>query len=261
MTRNIPSQSGYALVNSLKMYYEVYGTGRPIVLIHGGGSTIQTSFGNLIPLLAQHRQVIGVEMQAHGRTGDRDAELSFAQDADDIAALLDHLQIEKADFLGFSNGGQTCIEIGIRHPQRINKLIIAAAFYKRSAVVDAFWEGMGQAAFSDMPQLFKDEFLKVNNDPEALQQMFNRDVKRMQDFKGWTDDDLKKITAKTLVISGDADVGSVEHTVEMFRYIPNCELAIIPGGHGKLIGEALALNNGAWTQKYVAQLIEEFLNK
>src|ERR1700733_4723749 len=125
MTGNHHFKSGYSEVNGLTMYYEVHGQGRPLVLIHGGGSTIQTSFGRIIPELAKHRQIIAVELQAHGRTNDRNTDLSFEQDADDVAALLVNLNISNADLLGFSNGGQTTIEIALRHPGLINKIIIA----------------------------------------------------------------------------------------------------------------------------------------
>ena len=151
-------KSGYCEVNGLKMYYEVYGEGKPLVLIHGGGSTIQTTFGNLIPLLATSRQVVAMDLQAHGRTGDRPTALSFEQDADDIAALLNNLNITKADFLGYSNGGHTLIEMGLRHPAMINKMVIASAFYQRSAVVAQFWEGFDSATIDVMPQSLKDGF-------------------------------------------------------------------------------------------------------
>src|SRR5271170_2955287 len=101
MTDNNNFKSGYSEVNGLTMYYEIYGQGKPLVLIHGGGSTIQTTFGRIIPLLAMHRQLIGVELQAHGHTNDRNADLTFEQDADDVATLLANLKIAKADFLGF----------------------------------------------------------------------------------------------------------------------------------------------------------------
>ncbi|MDQ6814260.1 MAG: alpha/beta hydrolase, partial [Bacteroidota bacterium] len=95
MNDNIGFESGYSQVNGMEMYYEMYGQGKPLVLIHGGGSTIQTSFGRIIPLLAKHRQIVAVELQAHGHTGDRNTEVSFEQDADDIATLLDNLTIPK----------------------------------------------------------------------------------------------------------------------------------------------------------------------
>src|SRR6478736_8526234 len=110
------------------MYYEIHGQGKPFVLIHGGGSTIQTSFSNIIPILAKNRQIIAVELQAHGHTNDRNTELSFEQDADDVAALLNNLNISKADFLGFSNGGNTTMQIAIRHPELVDKIIVALSF-------------------------------------------------------------------------------------------------------------------------------------
>lgn len=118
----------YASVNGIKMYYEVHGTGSPLVLLHGGGSTINTNFSRIMPELAKKHRVIAVELQAHGHTGDRDAPESFTQDADDVAELLNQLNIPKADFLGFSNGGQTCLELGLRHADKVRKLIIASAF-------------------------------------------------------------------------------------------------------------------------------------
>src|SRR6478736_2757632 len=122
------------------MYYEIHGQGKPFVLLHGGGSTIQTSFSKIIPLLAKNRQIIAVELQAHGHTIDRGTELTFEQDADDVAALMNNLNISKADFLGFSNGGHTAIEIFLRHPQLVNKIILASSFVNRAAVGKEFWD-------------------------------------------------------------------------------------------------------------------------
>ncbi|MDB5288468.1 MAG: alpha/beta hydrolase, partial [Mucilaginibacter sp.] len=113
----------YANVNGIKMYYEIQGTGSPLVLVHGGGSTIKTNFSRIMPVLAKTHKVIAVELQAHGHTNDRDAPETFVQDADDIAQLLTQLNIPKADILGFSNGGQTCLEMGLRHPDKVRKLI------------------------------------------------------------------------------------------------------------------------------------------
>ena len=101
------SRSGYASVDELKMYYEIHGKGAPLVLIHGGGSTIQTSFGRVLHSFAKERQVIAVELQGHGHTPDINRLETFEQDADDVAALMQYLKIENADFFGFSNGGNT----------------------------------------------------------------------------------------------------------------------------------------------------------
>lgn len=239
----------------------MYGQGRPLVLIHGGGSTIETSFGRIIPFLLKHRQVIGVELQAHGHTNDRDGDLTFEQDADDVATLLKNLDIAKADFLGFSNGGQTAIEIAIRHPQLVNKVIIASAFYKRSAIAPQFWEGFDAVTLDQMPPILKEGYLKANNDEAGLLNMFKKDVERMKMFTGWTDEQMRSIKAPALVINGNTDVGSPEHAVEMCRVIPNCELAIFPGGHGAYLGVIESLTDGKLPKFNATELIEEFLDK
>jgi pimeloyl-ACP methyl ester carboxylesterase len=252
-------KNGYVNVGGLNMYYEIYGQGKPLVLIHGGGSTIQTTYGNIIPLLSKRRQIVAMDLQAHGRTGDRPADLSFEQDADDVANLLASLKITKADFLGYSNGGHTLIEILLRHPNIVDNAIIASAFYKRSAVVPQFWEGFGSATIDVMPKALKDGFLKVNNDQEALLNMFNKDVQKMKVFKGWSDEQIKSIKSPTLIINGNNDVGSVEHAVEMFRTIPNSQLAVLPGKHGVYIGAVEYLGEEKWTQHYIVDIINEFL--
>ncbi len=261
MTNNNNFKNGYSEVNGLKMYYEVNGEGNPLVLIHGGGSTIQTSFGRIIPRLAKSRQIIGVELQAHGHTSDRNTLLTFEQDADDVATLLDNLQISKADFLGFSNGGHTTIEIALRHSEKVNKIILASAFYKRDAVAPQFWEGFDGATINEMPQVLKEGYLAANDNNDALLNMFQKDVQRMKVFKGWSDEQMKSITAPTLIMNGNEDVGSPEHAVEMYRTIPNSELVILPGGHGNYLGTIETLDNGNWTQAYAADIIEVFLDK
>jgi pimeloyl-ACP methyl ester carboxylesterase len=260
MADNKNFKSGYSDVNGLSMYYEIHGQGKPLVLIHGGGSTLETSFGNIIPLLANNRQVIGVELQVHGHTNDRDADLTFEQDADDVAKLLQNLQITKADFLGFSNGGHTAIEIALRHKNIVDKIILASTFYKRDAIVPQFWEGFNTATLDRMPQVLQEGYLKANNDKQGLLNMFNRDVQRMKVFKGWTEEQIKSISAPTLVINGNNDVASVEHAVHMYRTIPNSQLAVLPGGHGTYLGAIEALENGRWTMQYAVRLIENFLD-
>jgi len=261
MEENTNFKSGYSEVNGLEMYYEIYGQGKPLVLIHGGGSTIETTFGNIIPLLSKSRQIIAMELQAHGHTNDRASDLTFEQDADDVAKLLENLQIKKADFLGFSNGGHTAIELALRHKNILGKIILASTFYKRTAAVPQFWDGFDSATLEMMPKVLQDGYLKANNNKKGLLNMFNKDVQRMKNFKGWTDKQMRSISAKALVINGNNDVGSIEHAVEMHRILPNCELAILPGGHGTYLGAIESLPIGEWTMKYVADLIIEFLDK
>ena len=116
-----PIESGLAPINSIHMYYEVHGNreGFPLALLHGGGSTIDVTFGKILPFLAQHRRVIALEEQGHGRTSDRNAPVRFETSADDVAALLDHLHVEQADLFGFSNGASVALQVAIRHPQRV----------------------------------------------------------------------------------------------------------------------------------------------
>src|SRR4051794_2792421 len=169
----------YARVNGIDMYYEIHGEGHPLVLIHGGGSTIKTTFGTVLPLLAKTYKVIGVELQAHGHTSDRDAPETFEQDADDVATLLQQLNISKASILGFSNGGNTAMQVAIRHPEVVDKLVIASSFYQRDGFIPGFFEGMQHASLDNMPQPLKDEFLKINPDITALKNMHDKDRDRM----------------------------------------------------------------------------------
>ena len=133
------SSVGYAPINNLNMYYEVHGKGAPpLVLIHGGGSTIQTSFGRVLHSLARERKVIAVELQGHGHTPDINRPATFEQDADDVAALLKYLKIENADFFGFSNGGNTTIQIAIRFPNLVQKLSWVLHFLKEMEYIQSF---------------------------------------------------------------------------------------------------------------------------
>lgn len=253
--------SGYSEVNGLNMYYEIYGQGKPFVLIHGGGSTIQSGFEKVIPLFAKNRKVIAVELQAHGRTGDRNQDLSFEQDADDVATLLKNLNIGKADFLGFSNGGTTTLQIAIRHPEIVDKIVLASALAKRNGVPAWFWNFMQQAKLENMPEQLKTAYKKVAPDPNGLQTMHDRDAKRMVNFKDIPDEQIKSIKAPALIVIGDKDVITPEHALELHRQIANSEPAIIPGGHGEYIGEITTIGADFKESDLVVPMIEKFLNK
>ncbi len=254
-------RSGYAQVNGIKMYYEIHGQGKPIVLIHGGGSTIETTFGRVIPIMARHRKIIAVELQAHGRTSDRDQDLSFEQDADDVAALLKTLDIDKADFFGFSNGATTAVEIAIRHPAIVNKLVLCSVLCKRNGVPPQFWDFMKQAQLANMPEELKTAYRQVSPPPNALQVMHDKDVKRVINFKDIPDKDIQSIKAPTLIIIADKDVITPAHALELHRQIAGSELAIIPGVHGEYIGEITTLKSGAKQADFVIPMIESFLDQ
>jgi pimeloyl-ACP methyl ester carboxylesterase len=253
-------QGQFATVNGMKMYYEIHGTGKPLVLIHGGGSTVESTYGRILPMLATKYKVIGVELQAHGHTADRDKPLSFEQDADDVAELLKQLKIESADIMGFSNGGTTALQIAIRHPKLVNKLILASATYKRSGLQVGFFEMMDHASFDQMPQPLKDAYLAANPDQKGLMTMFNRDVARMQSFKDISDAHIKAIQAPTLVINGDKDVVTNEHALEISRTVVHGQLAILPCGHGEYIGEICSPDPDSPLPSLVIAMIEKFLN-
>lgn len=233
----LDSVSGYAPVNGLRMYYEIRGSGTPLVLIHGGGSTAYTSFGRVINEFAKSHKVIAVDMQAHGHTADIDRPLSFQQDADDIAALLKYLDIDKADIFGFSNGASTTLQFAIRHPEMTRRIIVASTFYKRAGAPEWFWNMMANPTFEGMPQAYKDAFLKINPDTSALYRMYERDVARMKSFPDIPEDQMKSIKAPAFIIIGENDVTTPEHAREMQRLLSNARLAILPGGHGDYIGE------------------------
>ncbi len=258
-TDSLSSTSGYSKVNGINMYYEIYGKGKPLVLIHGGGSTIQTSFGRVIPLLSKDRQLICVELQAHGHTGDRASELSFEQDADDVAALLKKLNIPKADLLGFSNGGNTALQIAIRHPHLCNKVVAASPLLKREGALPQFWEFMNTGTYEQMPQEYKDAFINVNPDSTKLMTMYQKCANRMSHLKDFPDEQIKSIKAPVLLINGDADVATSEHVVAMSKLIPDCKLAIIPGGHGAYLGEITTLKPGYKDSDFVVPMIKRFL--
>jgi pimeloyl-ACP methyl ester carboxylesterase len=243
------------------MYYEIHGQGEPLVLIHGGGSTINTSFGKIIPVLSKYFRIVAVELQAHGRTSDRNSPESFEQDADDVAALLQNLQLSKASIMGFSNGGNTAIQIANRHPEIVNKLILASTFYKREGFFSGFFDGMKNATLKDMPQPLKDAFLKVNPDTSKLQTMFNKDRERMLNFKDWTDETLTGIKMPTLIINADKDVIVSAHAVAMSKLIPNSRLMIVPATHGSYIGASESESGNEETLELTLEVIKDFLSK
>jgi pimeloyl-ACP methyl ester carboxylesterase len=141
----------------------------------------------------------------------------------------------------------------------INKLVIASAFYKKAGIPSGFWDGFEGATLSNMPQIYKDEFLKINNDAAALQNMFNRDVERMKNFKDWKEDDLRSISAPVLIVQGDQDLSFPEHAVEMSRLFPNARLAILPGTHGSYMGEIMSPDPNSKVPELFAALLNEFL--
>jgi pimeloyl-ACP methyl ester carboxylesterase len=255
-------QSGYAPIHGLEMYYEIHGVSDsarpPLVLLHGGGDTIQTSFGQVLPALARDRRVIAFEQQGFGHTADiADRPFSFVQSAEDTAALLEYLQIGQADLFGFSNGGTIALQVAIRHPQMVRKLVVASGFYQREgSSYSWFWEGFPHAKLENMPRELREAYLQVAPHPENLQSFFDKCVQRMRNFEDIPADLMRSITASTLVIVADADVMRPEHAVEMFRLLPHAQLAVLPGtDHMALMRRA------AWLGPMVREFLEAAMPK
>lgn len=228
-----PVQTGYAPVNGLRLYYEIHGpadsTRPPLVLLHGGGDTIETSFGRVLPALAQHRRVIAFEQQGYGHTADiAGRPFTFEQSADDTAALLAHLKIERADLCGFSNGGTIALQVAIRRPQAVRRIVAISALVGRSGADAVFWEWMKNARLENMPVELQEAYRRVAPHPENLRLFHDKAAQRVRDFKDIPADALRAITAPTLVVCGDRDVVRPEHAVELFRLLPHAEVAILP---------------------------------
>jgi len=242
---------GYAPVNGLEMYYEIRGEGKPLVLIHGGGSTIETSFGEELAALAKRRRVIAYERQGHGRTADVDRPFTFAQSAEDLVALLRYLKIEKADFLGYSNGGHVAVQLALAHPELVRRLVIESAMLKRSGNSPEFWKGFDGAKLEVMPAELRAAYLKTAPRPQDLPVFFRKSVEQMRSFKDWTDEQIRSIRAPALVLCGDRDVLTVEHAVATYRLLPAARLAVLPDtDHMRIV------KRGDW----VVPIVEEFLD-
>jgi pimeloyl-ACP methyl ester carboxylesterase len=261
MLLSVPVESGHAPVNGIQMYYEVHGRpdGVPLVLLHGGGSTIEVTFGRVLPVFAKTRRVIALEEQGHGRTSDRDAPVAFETSADDVAALLRHLKVDRADLFGFSNGASIALQVAIRHPERVRKLVFASAMTRRDGAQPQLWEFMAQADLSNMPQPLKDAFLRVNPDSRQLKTMHDKDAARMQSFADVPEERVRAIRAPTLIVLGDQDIVKLEHAVELTRLISGARLLVLPGGHGDYLGEAVVTQGESQTPELAARLIGEFL--
>jgi len=220
------AEGKYASVNGLKMYYEVHGTGKPLLLLHGAFGWART-----YPTLAKGRQVIAVELQGHGHTADIDRPLTYEQMADDVAALLKELKIEQADVFGYSMGGTVGLALALRYPKLVRKLAINGSHYGK--IEDAYdteiLKQFKSLSADFAPAILKDPYDKVAPDPKQWRTLVAK-VKTMGlEFKGFAREEMKAIKAPVLITVGDRDVVRPEHAVEMFRLIPTAELAIFPG--------------------------------
>jgi pimeloyl-ACP methyl ester carboxylesterase len=259
-------ERGYAPVNGLQMYYEIHGSGQPLVLLHGNLSAIGTSFGKVLPQLASTRRIIAVEQQGHGHTADIDRPFSIAQWAQDTTTLLRHLLIEQADFFGYSSGGAVALEIALRSPALVRKLVLAGGTsYSR----DGFYPELLAAGESMKPEdldgsTFQQEYARIAPHPEQWHRLVAKiaDLDRASGDGDWSGEALAAVKAPALLIIGDSDIVRPEHTVAMFRLLgggvpgdlvglPRSQLAILPGTtHVTLVDRA----------EWLVSMIEAFLD-
>lgn len=235
-----PAESGYADVNGLKMYYEVYGAGKPIVLIHGSYMNIPMNWTQMIPLLAKDRKVIVAEMQGHGRTRDIDRDFSYEGMADDVSGLLKHLNIDSADILGYSMGGGVAFQVAVRHPEQVRRLVILSGTYTHDgwwADVEAMYATINADMFKGGP--IERQYDSLGNDPAHFPEFVKRVISMDLKPYDWSKE-VKKIQAPIFMAIGDADGVRYEHALELFRArgggkmgdihgLPHSRLAILPG--------------------------------
>jgi pimeloyl-ACP methyl ester carboxylesterase len=244
-----PPRSGYAPVNGLEMYYEIHGSGQPLVLLHSAFSTI-SMWGPFLASLAETHQVIAVEFQGHGHTADIDRPFSYEQLSDDVAAVMEHLAIAQADIVGHSIGADTALQLAIRHPERVRKLVPISGKYRYDGEYPELLAGIQQMTpdiFAGTP--YEDAYRSTAPHPEEFPAL----VEKLKAFFGtpyaWPEDDIRSIAAPTLLIIGDSDTVRPEHEMQLFRLLgggvagdlvglPTSQLAILPGTtHGTIVVE------------------------
>jgi len=210
--------TGYAPVNGLKMYYEIHGSGEPVVLLHGAFMAITGDWNDWINELAKTRKVIAVEMQGHGRTADINRDITYENLSDDVAALLDYLKIERADIVGYSLGAGTAMQCAIRHPEKVRKVVSISAPMRRDGWVkeaNDFWPTFTWEIFKGTPM--ETEYKRLSPTPDKFPDFVNH-IKAMAlrpyDFGA---DKLKATKAPMFFIHGDADGVRLDHIAEMFR--------------------------------------------
>lgn len=235
-----PTRTGYAPVNGLQMYYEVHGAGQPLVVLHGAFMTIG-ALGPLVPALAEGRQVIAVEFQGHGHTADIDRPLRYELLADDAAALLRHLGIAAADVFGYSLGGGAALQLALRHPSLVRKLVLASASYSSEGLypeVVATIATITPELFAGTPWL--EAYRRIAPDPDAFPTLVAKMKALEAEAFAWPAERIRAITAPALVVVGDADGTRPEHAVALFRLLgggvfgdiaglPRSQLAVLPG--------------------------------
>lgn len=238
-------RTGYAPVNGLNLYYEIHGSGEPLVLLHGGLGATET-LGVVLPPLAESRRVIATDLQAHGRTADVDRPLRFEAMADDVAALLGYLEIEKADVMGYSLGGGVALRLAIQHPEVVRKLVLVSTVFRRDGWHAENLAGMAQMG-PEAAEMMKQSpiyamYARIAPRPEDWPVLVTKVGELLRQDYDWSAG-VSAIRAPTLLVFGDHDSVRVAHAVEFFGLLgggkrdagwdgsgmSNARLAILPG--------------------------------
>jgi pimeloyl-ACP methyl ester carboxylesterase len=226
------TRGAYATVNGLRMYYEEHGSGRPLILLHGGILTIDLSFGRMLPALAEQHRVIGVELQGHGHTEDIDRRLQLDLLAEDVVALMDHLGLERADLFGYSLGGLVATELVVRHPERVDRLVVAATHFRPDGyhpeIHDPRQDSPRLPTEADFVQM-QQAYAAVAPDPAHFEAFLQKAQPMIAGFRGWSDEQLRAITAPTLLAIGDTDFVRIEHAAAIHALLPDAQLLVLPG--------------------------------
>jgi pimeloyl-ACP methyl ester carboxylesterase len=236
------SATGYAPVNGLEMYYEVHGSGGvPLLLLHGGLFNIDLQFGDVLPALAQTRQVLAADFQGHGRTGDIDRPLTCADLASDVVALLQHLQVPQVDVFGFSVGGGVALHLAIKHPELIRKLIASSVSFHPDGDRPENRQAVGELKVDMIAGTpMEQDYLAKSPNPDKLQDLLDKLATFDTGFTGWSDAEIQGIPAPTLITVGDCDAVTLKHAVRFLRLrggdvngdfvgVPASQLAVFPG--------------------------------
>lgn len=229
-------------VNGMQMYYEVSGEGDPLVVLHGAYMNIP-SMGEIIPKLAETHKVYAVELQGHGRTTDIDRPITYPNLADDVAAFMDAVDVEKADIFGYSMGAAAALQLAIRHPEKVNKLAAASVAYDAEGwqpEFKAFIPQMSVEMFVGMP--FAEEYRKLAANPDGFPALVKKLIALEHEPMAW-EADVKALKTPVLIIAGDADVTTLEHSLgvmgDMGKPLPASRFAIMPAtSHTAVIGQS-----------------------
>ncbi|HTN24908.1 MAG TPA: alpha/beta fold hydrolase [Solirubrobacteraceae bacterium] len=233
------AQTGYAPVGDLRMYHEIHGQGSPLVLLHGAYMTIDL-MGPLLAGLAASRQVIAVEQQGHGRTADIDRPITYEQMADDTAALLRHLGIDGADVVGYSMGGGVALQLAMRHPDLVRKLVVASATFRSDgmhAVALEMFPSITPELFAGSP--IEEAYLRTAPNPGDFPVLVEKLTHLDTTPYAWSAEEIRAIAAPALIVLGDSDGVRLEHAVELFGLfgggvmgdlagMPRSQLAVLP---------------------------------